>query len=97
MFMKASLLAAAALTLCLSACSPAGGLSPAAQADVANALAVSCPAVAAAQGRIPGDPDSQAAYSLLVGVCPPNPPPTNAVVAAIDILNAYDALKAAAQ
>ena len=71
----------------------AGALAPTAQSDINTALAVACPVVAALNGKTPSDSDSQAAYSLLASLCPPNAPPTNAVVAALDILNAYEVLK----
>ena len=86
-----------ALALSLCACTPTGGLSPAAQTDIANALAAGCPILAAVSGNVANDSRSQAAYWLLASVCPPNPAPTNAAVAALDILNAYYLLKAAAK
>jgi hypothetical protein len=96
--MKVSLLAVApALALSLCACAPTGGLSPAAQDDIANALATSCPILAAVGDKVASDSRSQAAYSLLASVCPPNPAPTSAAVAALDILNAYYLLKSAAK
>ena len=92
--MKALALASAvALVLFCGACTSTGGLAPAAQSDVTAALAVACPVAAALNGKIPSDANSQAAYSLLASLCPPNPAPTNAVVAALDILNAYEVLK----
>ena len=94
--MKVRFLAIApALALSLCACRPTGGLSPAAQPDIANALAASCPILAAVSGDVASDSRSQTAYSLLASVCPPNPAPTNAAVAAFDILDAYYLLKAA--
>jgi hypothetical protein len=79
--------------LCSAGCTSTGALAPAAQSDIDTALAVACPVAAALSGKVPSDADSQAAYSLLVSLCPPNAPPTNAVVAALDILNAYEVLK----
>jgi hypothetical protein len=84
---------AVALALCSAACTSTGALAPAAQSDITTALAVACPVVAALNGKVPSDANSQAAYSLLASLCPPNPAPTNAVVAALDILNAYEVLK----
>ena len=96
--MKIGFLAIApALALSLCACTPTGGVSPAAQTDIANALAASCPILAAVSGDVASDSKSHAAYSLLASVCPPNPAPTNAAVTALDILNAYYLLKAAAR
>jgi len=86
-------LAAIAFAAMAAACTSTGSLTPAAQSDIAQALAIACPVEAAVHSKIPTDADSQAADSLLVSVCPPNPPPTNAVVAALDILNAYEVLK----
>jgi hypothetical protein len=94
MFMTIRLFASACgLALCLSACASTGGLSPNVQNDIATTLAVTCPIIAAAGGQIGSNAKLQAAYSLLVDVCPPNPPPLNPVVAAVDILNAYQVLK----
>ncbi len=92
--MKAILLAGAlALALCAAACTSTGALAPAAQSDITAALAIACPVAAALNGKVPTDANSQAAYSLLASLCPPNAPPTNAVVAALDILNVYEVLK----
>jgi hypothetical protein len=94
--MKVNLLAIApALALFLCACTPTGGLSPAAQNDIGNALAAACPVLVAIRGAVASDARSQAAYRLLTSVCPPNPAPTNAAVAALDILNAYYLLRPA--
>jgi hypothetical protein len=92
--MKA-LLSSGALALALGAtgCTSTGALNPTASSDITSALAVACPVVAAVSEKVPSDANSQAAYSLLVSLCPPNAPPTNAVVAALDILNAYEVLK----
>jgi hypothetical protein len=94
--MKALFLAAAgALALGLSACATTAALSPAAQNDIASALAVACPIAAATRTVALNDANARAAYALLAGVCPPNPPPSTSVVAAVDILNAYSAVRAA--
>jgi len=87
------LILAFALALSVCACTPTGGLSPAAQNDVSAALAASCPVLAVVRGSVASDAKSQAAYGLLASVCPPNPAPTNAVVAALDIVNAYYLLR----
>lgn len=89
------LLAAGAIALasCAAACTSTGALAPTAQSDITTALAIACPVVAALNGKTPGDFNTQAAYSLLASLCPPNAPPTNAVVAALDILNVYEVLK----
>lgn len=84
----------AAIALCLSACMPAGGPSPSAQNNIANALAASCPILAAAKSSASSGAAIQGAYALLANVCPPNAPPSSAAVAALDILNAYGALRA---
>ena len=92
--MKLPLLAGAlALALGSAACTSTGALAPGAQSDITTSLAVACPVIAALSGKVPSDANSQAAYSLLASLCPPNPAPTNAVVAALDILNAYEVLK----
>jgi hypothetical protein len=94
--MKVRLLAVApALALSLCACTPTGGVSPAAQDDIATALTVSCPVLAAVSGKVASDRRSQGAYALLASVCPPNRAPTNAAVAAVDILTACYLLKSA--
>lgn len=70
-----------------------GALSGSAEKDVVAALALACPIAAVSQSVVPQNAKSQAAYGVLVSVCPPNPPPTSAIVAAADILNAYLVLK----
>ncbi|MGO8800869.1 MAG: hypothetical protein ACLQE9_21045 [Roseiarcus sp.] len=91
-----TLLAAGALALALgsAACTSTGALSPTAQTDIANALAVACPVEAAVAAQLTAknvalNTQQQAAETILAGLCPPNPAPTNATVAAIDIVSAY--------
>jgi len=97
--MKAFLFAGAvALALCAAACTSSGSLTPPANTDVTDALAIACPVEAAvtaqlAADKIPLSAQAQAAFTLLNGLCPPNPPPTSAVVAAIDIVSAYAVLE----
>lgn len=66
-----------------------------AQADVQSALNTACPVYAALVPSLPPNLSTvqKAAVQTLAGICPPNPPPTNAVVAATDILAAYEALQ----
>ena len=92
--MKALVLAAIfASGLALSACTSTGVLTPTAQADVQNALAIACPVEAAVAAQLAAQnvklsAQAQAAETLLAGLCPPNPAPTSATVAAIDIVSA---------
>lgn len=92
--MKAFLLTGA-LALGLSACTSTGALTPTAQSDITEALAIACPVEAAVHPQVAAQANANAtaADSLLASICPPNPAPTNAVVAALDILNAYEVLK----
>jgi hypothetical protein len=85
----------AALALCSAACTSTGALAPAAQSDITQALAIACPVESAVHAQVAAQnsADVTAADTLLVSLCPPNPAPTNAVVAALDILNAYEVLK----
>jgi hypothetical protein len=93
--MKATLVAASlALPLGLGACASTSGFSPTVQSDIGRALALSCPIVASTQGVVANNAKTEAAYALLLRVCPPHRPPTNAIVAAVDILNAYSTVKA---
>ena len=74
----------------LAGCTPSGSLNPSAEADIQNALAVGCPIVAAVQASsLPLNSYEKSAVATLALVCPPNPPPTSAVIAAEDIISAY--------
>ena len=78
-------------TLGLAGCSATTGtLTPAAQATVTQYLASYCPVEAAVRAQAQaGSASVKAADSLLQSVCPPNPAPTNAVVAVVDLVQAY--------
>ena len=75
----------------LAGCSATTGtLTPAAQATVAQYLASYCPVEVAIRAQAQaGNAKFKAADNLLQSVCPPNPAPTNSVVAVIDLVNAY--------
>jgi hypothetical protein len=92
---KASALAGAlTLALAVAACSPTGSLSVAAPKDIAAALAVGCPVLATVQTLAPSmNAQQKAAASTLALACPPNPPPTSAIVAVTDLIAAYTTLQ----
>ena len=80
--------------LALSACANSVTLNTRATADVAAALAQVCPLADIAKpylGQLNGN--ARNAYEIVASTCPPNPPPTNAIVAAADLLAAYQVLK----
>ena len=80
--------------LALSACANSVALNARATADVAAALAQVCPLVDIAKpylGQFNGN--ARNAYDVIASACPPNPPPNNAIVAAADLLAAYQVLK----
>ena len=93
---KIALLASAAAFACLSlvGCAANGTLNPAADTDIQNALAAGCPMVAAVQAsNLPLNSYEKSAVATLALACPPNPPPTSAVIAAEDIISAYTILE----
>lgn len=80
--------------LALAACANSVALNARAAADVTAALAQVCPLVDIAKpylGQFNGT--AKSAYDVIASACPPNPPPTNAIVAAADLLAAYEVLK----
>ena len=85
-------LASAAALACfaLAGCAANGALNPSADAAIQNALSVGCPILAAVQASsLPLNSVERSAVRTLALVCPPNPPPTSAVIAAEDIISAY--------
>ena len=90
---KFSLALLAAPALLLSACSANLTLTPTAQADIQTALNAACPVLAAVQSAaVKPNARQVAAMNTLALACPPNPAPTNAVVAATDLLAAAQIL-----
>lgn len=92
----ATITAGAILAASLSGCASTGGiptpnLSPAAQATLQAALDAYCPILGAIESTpgVPATSNVTAAEKVLDLACPPNPPPTNGVVAAVDIIQAY--------
>jgi hypothetical protein len=85
---------ACALSVGLAGCSNSVTLSPGAQATEAQILAEICPVVADAApyvGQFNGN--VQKAYATLSLACPPNPAPTNLVIALADLQAAYSILQ----
>jgi hypothetical protein len=90
----AALAAALALSVSLAGCAANGALTSAANTDVVNALAISCPIVAVVQASaLPLSAIEKSSVATLELACPPNPAPTSAVIAAADIIAAYIALE----
>jgi hypothetical protein len=78
----------------LAGCNVAGGVGAAAVTDVQSALAVGCPILNAVQASKPAlNANQKAAMATLALACPPNPPPTSAVVAVADLISAYTILQ----
>lgn len=89
-----ALLAIVAAALCLAGCTTVGTLNATATANMNSALAVACPVLLVVEsGGLPMNAIQKASLQTLALACPPNPPPTSAVVAAVDIMAAYSALK----
>jgi hypothetical protein len=89
---RLALLASAAALACfaLAGCAANGTLNPSTDTAIQNALAVGCPIVATVQASsLPLTSYEKSAVTTLALVCPPNPPPTSAVIAAEDIISAY--------
>ncbi len=87
-----SVLAAAGLAL--SGCNANLTLNSTATTEMRDALAVGCPVLAAVKSlNLSLDTYQQAAVNTLALVCPPNPPPTSALVAVEDIIAAYATLQ----
>lgn len=83
-------LAALALLAPLSACSAGLTLNSAASRDMTTTLAVVCPVLAAIQSSsLSLNANQSLAVRTLALACPPNPPPTSAVVAVEDVISAY--------
>ena len=87
-------LSALLCALGLAGCSATTGtLTPAAQTTVQQYLDAYCPVEAAVRVQAQaGSASVKAADKVLQSACPPNPAPTNAVVAAVDLLNAYNVI-----
>lgn len=78
----------------LGGCSNTGQLNGSAVGDVATAIAVGCPLLALIQkSGVKLNATQSAAAATLDLACPPNPPPTNAIVAGSDLIQAYTILK----
>ncbi len=90
--LKASVCAFALATL--AGCAASVSLDPKATADVQQALGVGCPILAAVRASGPSlNAYQKAALNTLALACPPNPPPTSALVAIGDIVTAYATLE----
>jgi hypothetical protein len=94
-FVWPSVMALAGLALLgLAGCNSNATISTAVTSDIQAALNVGCPILAAVQASSLKLSNAQhAAATTLALACPPNPPPTSAVVAAIDLVNAYTILQ----
>ncbi len=80
--------------LSLAACTSTGMLNPTASSDLQSALAVACPVLNVVQSsNIALNAYQKSALTTLALACPPNPPPTSAIVAASDIVSAYTILQ----
>lgn len=101
--MKTAVVAIATLALALAGCAsvngiPSTALTPVAEADLEAALASYCPVLVTVETTVAAAPslattDVKAALSVLAEACPPNPSPTNGVVVAVDVINAYVTLE----
>ncbi len=95
--MNAIILKAAAVGLACGAlvgCAASGAVDAAATADIQQALAAGCPILAAIKtSGLPTNSYQKSAIATLALACPPNPPPTSAVVAVGDIVAAYMTLQ----
>jgi len=90
MFKVAQLLVVLPLALGI----PLAGCNQQLQSDITAALAEGCPILTAVEiSKPPLNPLELAAEATLAKACPPNPPPTNAVVIVADIIAAYTALQ----
>ncbi len=83
----------AALAICalgLQGCATTGAVSAASATNIQTALGVGCPVLNVIQGsNLTLNANQKAALSTLALACPPNPPPTTAVVAVTDLIEAY--------
>jgi len=87
-------LGALASCVALAACTPTGTLDSTATANLQNALAVACPIIGAVQSAgLPLNAAQSAALKTVTLACPPNPPPTSALLAVEDVLSAYAILQ----
>ena len=78
----------------LVGCAANGSINPTASNDIQQALAVSCPILATVQSsNLPLNKYQKSALNVLALACPPNPPPTSAIVAVADIISAYAVLQ----
>ena len=90
--MKKIIIAALAASA-LVGCNANGQLNPQATADLNTALAQACPILNLVQGSNLKLNKFQAnGLATLALACPPNPPPTSALVATTDIIAAYELL-----
>jgi hypothetical protein len=86
--------ASALAPLLLCGCTATGALDAAAASDVQAALDVGCPVLNVVQSsNLRLNAIQKSALATLVTACPPNPPPTSAVVAAADLIAAYTTLQ----
>jgi hypothetical protein len=89
---KATAVALACMTLI--GCAANGALNPAATNDLQQALTAGCPILGALQSSgLPLNKYQKSALATLALACPPNPPPTSAIIAAADIIAAYTTLQ----
>ena len=89
----ADIIIAALAASALVGCNANGQLNPQATADLNTALAQACPILNLVQGSNLKLNKFQAnGLATLALACPPNPPPTSALVATTDIIAAYELL-----
>lgn len=86
-------------TVSATAATTLAGIEVTATTDIAYAIRDFCPDLAVVQGAFASgalaQPNAQiqAAVNTLASACPPNPPPTNAVAATVDLIVAYEAIQ----
>ncbi|MFZ1109876.1 MAG: hypothetical protein WAN43_16195 [Rhodomicrobium sp.] len=91
--MKYAAIAGALALASLAGCATNGALTPTAATDITTALAIGCPILSSVQGSgLKLNASAKAAAATLALACPPNLPPTSAVVAAADLVSAYTIL-----
>ena len=87
---------ASAALVCASlvGCTSTGALNPTATTDIQTALSVGCPILATVNAlAITPNKTQIAALKTLALACPPNLPPTSAIVAVTDVIAAYELLQ----
>ena len=92
-FTALSFMSLALASVLLASCSASGQLNAGAASDLQSALAIGCPIVSTIKASAPNlNAYQQSALTTLALACPPNPPPSNAVIATSDIIAAATTL-----